>query len=105
MKRLLLCLFLLLSLPVVASALEYEVSYDRVRCGQPMTFTLTSSGDYHDARYQLNCIWLDYDGTPYYLFSPSATRSPYAAYRAEGRFEFTFYASGTYKLYFYMMAR
>ena len=40
MKKLLLCILCCFLFLPLASALEYDVSYGQVRCGQPMTFTL-----------------------------------------------------------------
>ena len=108
MKRLplaLLTLTLTLLLAASASALGLNVSYDTpIRCGEETTFTLTATDAGEDCMYYLNCITLSYDGVFFDVLNNSTcAKSPFYTYRKDNTFSFTFMASGTYQMHFYVM--
>ena len=118
MNKLLGIVFLWLCLAAhSALALQLSVSYDApVRCGTPTTFTLTPSGysgTAEECKFQLQCIRLTYkevdpltkasSSQSMMVFDSSRPSSPWYSYQTDNTFSFTFYASGDYQLYFYVM--
>lgn len=85
--------------PVKAtSELQLSVSYD-VTCGEPTTFTLNASGGSGNYMYYLGNVTRDGEDGRYFVVDPS--RLP--GYQQSPIFQFTFLASGTYQLHFYVM--
>ncbi len=78
-----------------AEGLSLSVSTSEPKCGEPMTFTLNASGGSGTYKYMLSTVC---DDENVYVIDP--TRSSYVE---SNEFTFTFYASGTYSLYFYVL--
>ena len=84
----------------------FSVSHETdtsLSCGVPVSFTIVPEGTYYDAKYMLQSVKLDHDLVGDYsgwINDPS-----YSSYQESPDFTFTFYASGTYEMDFYMMAR
>lgn len=93
----------MLNNPTVAKAdgLILSVSYSQPQCGSPVTFTMSASGGSGNYKYMLNCMELwysDYNGY-YYVTDPSKL----PGYSDSNMLDITFYASGTYRMQFYVM--
>lgn len=112
LKKLLFTLLLLWLTLMCAGALAVTatVKYTPVECGKPTTFTFeldtqpdTENGGY--VKYSLTTVWLWYDNTRDMIFSPVSTLSEFYGYRTDNTFQFTFYASGTYRMDFRVLYR
>ena len=90
-----------LEAPMQAAPLGLTVSYpETIRCGTPTEFTLTGTGGTGSTyKYYLNCVYLSYDGENYWVTDPSRA----SGYSENNKISFTFYASGSYQMYFYVM--
>ena len=75
-----------------AEGLSLSVSSSEPRCGQPMSFTLNASGGSGTYKYYLSTVRDDE-----YTDIIDPTKNSYVE---SNEFTFTFYASGTYRLYF-----
>ena len=78
--------------------LSFNVTYD-AKCGEPTTFTLNAEGGTGEYLYYLNGISRVGEDGLTHVTDPSK----HAQYQPENTFQFTFYASGTYRLIFYVM--
>ena len=78
-----------------AEGLSLSVSSSEPRCGQPMTFTLNASGGSGTYKYMFSTVCDDENN---YVTDPTKN-----GYVVSNQFTFTFYASGTYSLYFYVL--
>jgi len=105
MKRwtaLLLAVFLLaLSVPAASGAsLAIEVTYDApIRCGVPTTFTMTGKNGSGSYKYYVNSIDLYAENAWDYVVDPSYM----SGFSTVNTYDFTFYASGNYRIKFWVM--
>ena len=79
-------------------SLTVSVSYTELVCASPVTFKFNASGGSGNYKYMLQCVYGYVDGVISYVSDPS-----YSAYQENNTFTFTFYASGTYKVYCHVM--
>ena len=77
--------------------LSLNVTYD-AKCGEPTTFTLNATGGSGNYLYYFNSISRVGEDGLSHVTDPSKT-----SYQEENTFQFTFCASGTYRLIFYVM--
>ena len=77
--------------------LDLEVSHSQLKCGSPVTFTVTGKGGSGQYKYYLNFITINTRAEN--VVDPSKLQG----YTVNNEFEFTFYASGKYMLRFYVM--
>ncbi|MDO4182720.1 MAG: transglutaminase domain-containing protein [Coriobacteriia bacterium] len=97
--------------PARAEALTVSVSYQAPQCGTPTAFTVDATGGSGTYQYMLQCVYaVEADGTQTLVTDPSASafwanpsQCPYGVYKATNTFEFTFWTSGTYRVYFYAL--
>ena len=95
-----------------ADDMSFDVTHDEEKCGQPMTFTIeNATGGSGSYQYEMQCVYR-YDSasdTFKYVTDPSYAgglmNQPVKqtnGYQDSNTFSFTFYASGTYRVYFLM---
>ncbi len=90
---------------VKADTLSVEATgIDNIKCGTPTTFTLNASGGTGPYKYRLHSIydftgWTVYDGT----WPDSPGNISLGTYRDSNQIDFTFYASGPYRIQFEVM--
>ena len=77
--------------------LSFTVTYE-AKCGEPTTFTLDAEGGSGEYLYYLNGVSRAGEGGLTHVVDPTKF-----SYQADNTFEFTFLASGTYRLIFYVM--
>ena len=81
-----------------SDALSLHVVYE-AKCGEPTTFTLNASGGTGQYLYYFNSISRVCEDGLTHVTDPSKQ----AQYQEDNTFQFTFCASGTYRLIFYVM--
>lgn len=84
----------------LVTTLELDVSYSEdINCDEEVEFVLEGSGGSGKYKYYLNCVSMLDDGVYTYVTDPSKN----SGYTENNIFKFTFCASGTYELKFYLM--
>ncbi len=89
-----------------AGTLGVTASWSAIQCGTPTTFTLNASGGTGPYKYRLHSIydftgWMVYDVSWPDNFPPG--NISLGTYRDSNQIEFTFYASGPYRIQFEVM--
>ena len=100
------CVFLPVSVSAASSALSLDVSYT-AKCGSPTTFTATASGGSGNYMYYLGNITRNGEDGWYFVVDPSTILKDKFkndfGYKTDNKFQFTFFASGRYRLDFYVL--
>ncbi|MDE6659782.1 MAG: hypothetical protein K2K01_06685 [Eubacterium sp.] len=78
--------------------LSLNVTYD-AKCGEPTTFTLNADGGSGQYLYYFNSVSRVCEDGLTHVVDPTKL----SQYQADNTFQFTFLASGTYRLIFYVM--
>ena len=79
--------------------LDFSVNYsDEIKCGEETTFTVIVEGGSGVFKYRIGNIMRVDDGEMNYVVDPSKLK-----YQDNNQLDFTFMASGTYRLDFYVM--
>ena len=87
------------------AGLGLSVGWDEPSCGVPTVFHLSGKGGTGPYEYYLGAIYLyQTDGLGYEMVTdPSKHGANGYVYQSSGEISFTFYASGSYQLHFYVM--